>query len=275
MPFREAGNLTYHYFSSFQREELVQGIFTRHGGVSPKPWASLNLGGTVGDERDHVVENRQRIFDVFACPVESIYDSWQVHGTEVICVEKPRPLNSPHHKADVILTNRLDVTLFMRFADCVPIILYDPIQRVIGLVHAGWRGTVAGAAAAAVNSMAASYGCSPKNILAGIGPSICVDHYEVGEEVITAAKEAYGAEAGSVLWKKNGSHHFDLWQANAMVLEKSGVQQIEQANICTFCSNDDWYSHRAEQGKTGRFGAILGLKDLGVGNDILGSNHTE
>jgi polyphenol oxidase len=275
MPFREAGSLKYHYFSTFDRDELVQGIFSRHGGVSPAPWASLNLGGTVGDERDHVVENRRRIFEVFDRPVESIYDSWQVHGTEVICVEQARPLTSPHLKADGILTNREDVTLFMRFADCVPIALYDPIKRVIGLVHAGWRGTVARAAAEAVNSMAAHYGCLPNNILAGIGPSICMNHYQVGEDVISAAQEAFGAEAGDVLWKKNGSHHFDLWRANELVLEKSGVQTIEQARICTYCNNEDWYSHRAEQGKTGRFGAILGLKNLGVENDSVGNYHPE
>ncbi|MBE0698938.1 MAG: peptidoglycan editing factor PgeF [Anaerolineaceae bacterium] len=275
MPFRDAGLLKYHVFSSFDREELVQGTFSRHGGVSPTPWASLNLGGTVGDEREHVVENRRRIFELFARPVESIYDPWQAHGTEVVCVERPRPLDSLHQKADVILTNRADVTLFMRFADCVPIVLYDPFQRVIGLVHAGWRGTVAGIAETAVKSMAAHYGCSPRNILAGIGPSICVDHYQVGEEVITAAQGSYGADASKVLWKKNGAYHFDLWTANAIVLEKSGVQTIEQAGICTYCDNADWYSHRAEKGKTGRFGAILGLKDIGVGNDTVGSCHTE
>jgi polyphenol oxidase len=272
MPFREAGSLKYFYFDSFDRADLVQGIYTRHGGVSPAPWASLNLGGTVGDERENVVENRQRIFESCSRPVESIYDPWQVHGTDVICVEKPRPLTSPHQKADVILTNRVEVTLLMRFADCVPIALYDPVKQVIGLVHAGWRGTIAGTAAAAVQSMVSHYQCEAQNILAGIGPSICVDHYQVGEEVVTAVRENFGdIDAEKVLWKNNGSYHFDLWRANQIVLEKSGVWQIEQAGICSYCCNDDWYSHRAENGKTGRFGAILGLKEKWVGNDDLSS----
>jgi polyphenol oxidase len=268
MPFHEAGSLKYFTFDCFDRQDLIQGIFTRHGGISPAPWASLNLGGTVGDEREHVVENRRRIFEVFDRQVESIYDPWQVHGTEVICVQAPRPLDQPHQKADAILTDRPEITLFMRFADCVPIVLYDPVKRVIGLVHAGWRGTVTGAAAAAVHSMVSNYGCAVGNIQAGIGPSICMNHYQVGDEVVTAAREHFGSvDAGRVLWKKNEMYHLDLWQANQLVLENCGVKQIEQSRVCTYCDNQNWYSHRAEQGKTGRFAAILGLKNHEVGHD--------
>ena len=260
MPFLEAGPFKVYFFTLFDRKDLIQGIFTRHGGVSPAPWATLNLGGTVGDERAYVIENREKIFNFYDRPVGSIFDPWQVHGTDVICVQQPRPLDSPHQKADAILTNREDITLFMRFADCVPITLYDPENRVIGLVHAGWRGTVAGAAAAAVKQMVTHYGCFPRNILAGIGPSICIDHYQVGYEVVTAARDAFQENARKVLWKKNGSYHFDLWQANHLVLERAGVQTIEHSGLCTYSNIADWYSHRAENGKTGRFAAVLALK---------------
>jgi polyphenol oxidase len=264
MPFNEVGSLRYYTFDLFDQHHLVHGIFTRQGGVSPQPWASLNLGGTVGDARENVVENRRRIFEVMNLPVDSIYDAWQVHGTDVICTDVPRPLDSPHQKGDGILTNRSSVTLFMRFADCVPIFLYDPQKRVAGLVHAGWRGTVDRAAAAAVEQMVSKYGSRPEDIIAGIGPSICVDHYAVGEEVVEAASASFGARAKEVLWQQNGSVHMDLWHANQIVLEESGVGQVEQAGLCTFIHNADWYSHRAEQGSTGRFGALLALGGMEV-----------
>lgn len=260
MPINQTGTLKFFTFDSLDKKKVLHGIFTRHGGISPAPWSSLNLGGSLGDERDHVIENRRRIFSHFDRKVESIYDAWQVHGTEVIFVDQPRPVDSPHQKADVILTDREDITLLMRFADCVPIMLYDPQRRVVGLVHAGWRGTVARAAASAVEGMVSHYGSQPEDILAGIGPSICQNHYQVGEEVVNAAQAAFGKRSLEVLRRhQDGYFHFDLWQANRLVLEESGVQSIEQSGICTFCQNEDWFSHRAEHGKTGRFGAVIAL----------------
>ncbi len=259
MPFHESGNLRYFTFDLFERHQLVHGIFTRLGGVSPEPWASLNLGGTVGDSREHVIENRRRIFEIIERPVESLFDSWQVHGKQVLCVDQPRLLDHPHEKADAILTNRPQITLMMRFADCVPIYLFDPSKQVVGLVHAGWRGTVNRVASAAVDRMVACYGTVPEDILAGIGPSICVEHYPIGPEVEDAARVGFGVNAREVLWRKNGAVHFDLWRANQIVLEDCGVRQIEQSGQCTFCHNSEWYSHRAEKGQTGRFGALLAL----------------
>lgn len=261
MQLHQNGTLRYYSFNSFDRYGLIHGLFTRQGGVSPAPWASLNLGGTVGDGRDNVVENRRRIFDLLGRPVDSIFDSWQVHGREVICADQPRPLNSPHQKADAILTSRPEITLFMRFADCVPILLFDPVQQVAGIIHAGWRGTVDRAAEAGVQKMQACYGSRPENILAGIGPSICVDHYEIGQgpDVVAAVRAAFGRDAEAVLYQKNDSIHFDLWKANQIVLEASGVRQVEQAELCTCCHNQEWFSHRAEKGKTGRFGVLMSL----------------
>ncbi len=261
MRLHESGDLRYYTFASFDRHGLVHGVFTRHGGVSPLPWASLNQGGTVGDARENVVENRRRIFAALHRPVESVFDAWQVHGTETICTDVPRPLDSPHEKADAILTDRPEITLFMRFADCVPIFLFDPVKRVVGQVHAGWRGTVDRASAAAIAQMQSRYGSRPADLLAAIGPSICVEHYEIGQsqETVDMVRQAFGKNAGAVLPRLNGAVHFDLWEANRMVLEDCGVREIELAGICTACYNEDWYSHRAEKGKTGRFGALLAL----------------
>ena len=261
MKLHEAGELRYYTFDLFDQYGLPHGVFTRHGGVSPQPWASLNQGGTVGDARDHVVENRRRMFAALGRSVESLFDAWQVHGTETICTNVPRPLDQPHEKADAILTDRPEITLFMRFADCVPIYLFDPVKKVVGQVHAGWRGTVDRATAAAIRQMQARYGSRPEDLVAAIGPSICVEHYEIGQsqETVGMVHQAFGGQAESVLPRVNGAIHFDLWKANQMVLEETGVREIELAGICTACHNEDWFSHRAEKGKTGRFGALLAL----------------
>ncbi len=261
MPFQHANELTYYTFDLFEIPGLIHGIYTRRGGVSPLPWSSLNLGGTVGDARENVVENRRRIFESVRRPVELIYDVWQVHGVDVVCTNEPRPLAAPHVEADIILTDRPEITLFMRFADCTPIFLYDPIKKVTGMVHAGWQGTVKKACKTAIETMQDRYQSDPADVLAGIGPSIGGHHYPVGPEVVQQVREAFGPDAPGLLAGSNGSTHFDLWAANRLILEQSGVQTIQVSGVCTACHIEDWYSHRGEHGKTGRFGALLAMKN--------------
>jgi hypothetical protein len=262
MPLGEIGGLTAFTFSNLNQKGLVHGLYSRLGGVSPAPWSSLNLGGTVGDERAHVIENRRRIFAAVNRPVESIFDVWQVHGTHAIASSIPRPLDGQHQLADIILTDQPAITLFMRFADCVPILLYDPRCRVVCLAHAGWKGTLAKAGAAAVKTMGAVYGCEAGDILVGIGPSICRSCYQVGAEVVESARTAFNGSAVDILEKRREGFHLDLWEANRLALLESGVkaEHIETAGLCTAENTDLWYSHRAERGKTGRFGALIALE---------------
>ena len=124
---------------------LCQAIFTRRGGVSPEPWAALNLGSTVGDSTSRRVrENRRRVLAAVGRDTKIGVDVWQVHGVNVVIADAPRPADAPHIKADVILTNNPGITVMMRFADCVPILLHDPVRKVVGIAHAGWMGTVKG-----------------------------------------------------------------------------------------------------------------------------------
>jgi YfiH family protein len=261
MPFTEAQGIRYLQFESLSRPEIVHAIFTRQGGVSPAPWRSLNVGGMVGDRRERVAENRRRAFEALDLNPGTLYDVWQVHGKRVVNTDAARPAHVPHEKADAILTNTPGITLFMRFADCVPILLYDPVQRAIGLVHAGWKGTVLGTIVEAVSAMRYRYETSPENILAAIGPSIGPQHYQVGLEVIAQIKKRFADRQRALLISENGRVNLDLWAANRILLEESGVNQIEEARICTACSLDEWYSHRAESGRTGRFGALIALNE--------------
>jgi YfiH family protein len=260
MPFIERDHVRYFIFDSLKDMGLPHAIFTRRGGVSPAPWETLNVGGTVGDNMDHVLENRRRSFQALGRDFASIYDVWQVHGNQVVCADAPRPANMPHQKADIILTNNPQVTLFMRFADCVPILLYDPERHVVGIVHSGWKGTVCRAAASAVESMQENYGSHPENIRAAVGPSIAAHHYPVGEDVVEQIQQIFGSYTPAFLLDSdNEQKHLDLWGANRFILEQSGVGQIEIAGICTACNLEDWYSHRGEKGETGRFGALIAL----------------
>ncbi len=259
MAFQTIDGLRYYTFDILHNAPLVHGVFTRQGGTSPAPWAELNLGGTVGDAPEHVAENRRRVFKAAGRPVESLFDVWQVHSADVVCTHEPRPLHTPHQKADVILTDTPKVTLLMRFADCVPILFYDPIHAVVGLAHSGWQGTVKRTVTAAVQAMGSNYGSKPGDIRAAIGPSIGSHHYPVGKEVVVRVEAAFGEEARRLLHNHKGEVQFDLWEANRWLLNQAGVEQVEVAGICTACHPEDWFSHRGEHGKTGRFGVLIGL----------------
>jgi len=258
MPFYEQQGLRYYSFDIFSRT-VTQAVFTRRGGVSSAPWHSLNLGGSVGDDPSHVAENRIRIFQAVRREPASLHDVWLVHGTDIVYADAPRPLDQPPLRADIIFTDNPAVTLFMRFGDCVPILFHDPIKNVIGLAHAGWMGTIRGVVKSAVEGMQSRYGSKPENIVAGIGPAIGVDHYEIGQDVISQFQEKYPQDADQILQTRDGSTCLDLWTANAIQLKNAGVEQIQISSICTACHLDDWFSHRAEKGRTGRFGTLMAL----------------
>lgn len=259
MSFHELDGLRYYSFEIFP-DAVAQAVFTRRGGVSPAPWASLNLGGSVGDDSAHVVENRTRVFNAMKRRADSIHDVWLVHGTEIIYADAPRPLSEPSPRADILFTDNPAVTLFMRFGDCVPILLHDPIKNVIGIAHAGWMGTLRGVVGAAVEGMKSHYGSDPKNIVAGVGPSIGADHYQVGADVIAQFAEKFPQDINQITQTRNDGVYLDLWKSNELQLKNAGVEQVQVSGVCTACNLDDWFSHRAEKGKTGRFGALMALK---------------
>ena len=249
--------LRYYQFDTLKTKHA---IFMRHGGISPDPWGSLNVGGTVGDDLARVRRNRDLSFEALGRAPETMFDVWQIHSADVVCAQAPRPADQPYRQADIILTDRPGVSLFMRFADCIPLLLHDPRRGVIGIAHAGWMGTLGDVATTTVQAMCKNYGSNPADILAGIGPSIGPDHYEIGADVILQVMQKFGDESELFLTSHQGKIHFNLWETNRMQLERAGVGQIEVSGICTACNTHDWYSHRGEKGRTGRFGALICLE---------------
>ncbi len=257
---RKVDGVTFYEFENIAAHGVPHAVFARHGGVSPEPYASLNMSISTGDSVENVRRNRDKAFRALGRAPESVADLWQVHSADVIVADAP---NGDRHylaKADTLLTDRSDVTLFLRFADCVPILLFDPRRRAVGVVHAGWRGTLKLAAAAAVAAMAERYGSNPADLIAGIGPSIGPCHYEVGPEVVDETRQVFGSGSVLLLAEVNGRYHLNLWAANEAALRRSGVEQVEAAGMCTFCHSQDFFSHRAQGQRTGRFGALIGLQ---------------
>jgi YfiH family protein len=261
MQFNQSGAIKYYTFASLDNQGLYHAVFTRNGGFSPAPWHSLNFGASVGDDVKRVGQNRENALRAIHVNPVSVYDVYQVHSTEIVKTELPLPPGAVHIKADAIITQHPNVTLLMRFADCTPILLFDPNKRAIGIVHAGWIGTVEKIAKKVVIAMVENYGSDPGDIIAAIGPSIGPDHYTIRKDVLDRVKTSFPHNVNQVIINNNNDIYLDLWKANQIILSEIGVRKIEISEICTNCNLNDWYSHRGEHGKTGRFGVILGLQN--------------
>jgi len=258
--FRSLVYYRFHNLSAYP--ELAHGIFTRRGGQSQSPWASLNTGHSVGDDPDAVEINHRLICEALGFSVADLVSPHQVHGANVAVVGV-QDRGQVIEETDALITDQPGGLLMLRFADCTPVWMYDPVHRAIGLAHAGWRGTAAGTVRETVQAMASAFGTHPRDVLAGIGPAIGPCCYEVGPDVARAISETFPEMASQVLEARGETKwHLDLWTANCEHLRRAGVTQVEVAGVCTACHTDEWYSHRAEHGRTGRIGALLGLREL-------------
>ncbi len=265
------GAVPYYTFSSFDAfPELFHAVFTRHGGVSPRPWHSLNLGWSVGDAPERVEENYRRIAATIGVSREDLTTTWQVHGNTILVADET------HHggslgKADGLITTTPRIPLLQRYADCTPILIYDPARRAIGIAHAGWQGVVRRTAAALVHAMTEVFGCDPTTMVAAVGPAIGPCCYEVGPDVIEAIRASQHQPERLLRPSERVGHaYLDLWQANASQLDDMGVGSIEVAARCTSCHRNEFFSHRGDAGRTGRFAAVMMLQDMGTGRRTVG-----
>lgn len=253
-------DLAYYTFDALDAfGELVHAVTTRHGGVSTGQWSSLNLTTGTGDDPAAVAENLCRASAALGLRREDLVSPNQRHTANVRRVGRA-DCGQVFTGYDILVTDEPGVPLLLRYADCTPVLIYDPAQRAVALVHSGWRGTVQAAGRAAVEALTAEYGSRPADMVAAIGPSIGPCCYEVGDEVVDAVRAVFTRPAGLLPNPNGGRHHFDLWAANRRWLQEAGVGQIEMAETCTACRTDEFYSYRREQGRTGHFGAVMALR---------------
>jgi YfiH family protein len=233
------------------------GFTTRDGGVSPAPWDSLNLGRTVGDERDRVAENWRRLEAATGLGFARVR---QVHGTRVVHLRQP---TEPAEEADAVLATAPRVAGCVSVADCVPVLLADPGTGAVVAVHAGWRGSIARVSQAAVRALAAVTQAGAERFLASIGPSIGPCCYEVSPDL--AAR--FAGEIGPVVRAGAGAPRLDLWEANRRLLIEAGLraEAVEVVGRCTSCEDRSFFSHRRDRGRTGRQVAFIAPPSPTVG----------
>jgi len=258
--------LFFHNLSAYK--EIKHFISTRTGGLSTAPYHSLNLGLHVGDDPEKVLENRKRLAAAIGIPLDQFTIAKQIHSGNVrIVSDELRGNGSTDYESaiedtDAMVTNRANICLVILVADCVPMLFFDPVQRAIGVAHAGRRGTLHCIAQNTVRALETAFGSSPEDIIVGIGPSIGPCCYRVGPEVISRFENTFPATKGLIVNKSDdGTGYLNLWRANFDQLLHTGIQRsnIELARICTRDNPGLFFSYRHQQGDTGRFGAGITL----------------
>ena len=197
-------------------------------------------------------ENKAKLAEVLALKTNQMVFPDQTHSSCVAAIQEVP--DAVILETDALITNQSGLCLCVQTADCVPVLLFDPVAKVIAAIHAGWRGTVGGIVANAVGKMTTNYGALPENIVAAIGPSISPEIYEVGDEVVAAARKSIPNVETTLHKNGKGNYHFNLWEANRQMLLKSGVvqQNIQILGACSFSEAEKYYSARREGADTGR-----------------------
>jgi len=260
---RSSNGLAFYQFASHSgRPEVLHAVFTRIGGSSQGCFSSLNVGQLVGDDPRAVRLNHERIFTALGISAGHVVTARQVHGGHVAIVDEDDH-GSVVAATDGLLTKSRGTYLLMRFADCLPLMLYDPIHQAVALAHCGWRGLLAGVVQNAFRALHQTFGSEAVETLAALGPAIGPCCYEVGPDVIQGVRHLLGRADELLVQQPDGRVHFDLPGAVRAQLEQLGLHHIEDSGLCTACRRAEFFSHRAEGGNTGRFAALIGLCEPG------------
>lgn len=247
-----------------EEASFVNGFSTRLGGVSPFPKNSLNLAGFDEDTRENIIENRRRFLSLFEGEFQ-LATAWQVHGDTVKVVRTDNDVGNSEDRADALVSSLSGVLVGVKTADCVPILIGDPITGAFASVHAGWRGTARSIAAKTVMKMTEIFGSNPNELIAAIGPAACGKNYEIGQEVIDEFDEN---TERYFMPTRPGHALVDLHMANRDQLIGAGVrdESVSIAPFCTMERTDLFFSYRIEKktnGRTGRLLSVIGRSGLG------------
>lgn len=263
----KAGNLIYLTVPEFSDTGIVRHCFTtKQGGVSKGIYASLNTSPFKDEPKEVTNKNLDIVCSSIGVDYTKLVMSKQVHGDNVLVVDEnflkaKSSNNQPSQGYDALITDLPEIPLMTFYADCVPIFLLDPVNKVIGLVHSGWRGTALHIVEKTVEKMKKIYNTKPEHLLAAIGPSIERDCFEVDGDTAEIFRNSFNNYDEIALMKGNGKYLIDLWLANKKMLLESGVRQqnINESQMCTRCNRELFFSHRRDKGRNGSMSAIMEL----------------
>lgn len=264
------------YFTISSWEDLVPnlsvGFSTKIGGTSVDKYKSMNLALHVNDSEESVVNNRK----ILSKKIDFSFDAWtcaeQVHCCNIEVVNNSNRGRGRLEQKDAIsrtdglVTDLSDILLTSYYADCVPLYFIDPKQKVIGLAHAGWKGTLFSIGSKMIELYVSNFDSKREDIRVAIGPSIGQCCYEVNSEIIDRFTETLGTlPVDSVINKKQGSYNIDLKSINYQIIKSAGItpENIELSSWCTSCNSDLFFSYRRDKGITGRMASWIGFKEEG------------
>lgn len=271
---RMEGELSRLVFPALEAFPYVRHAFsTRRGGASEGKFATMNFSFDKGDDPEHVRENYRRMARALGADPSSFAVARQTHTVNIREItEADRgagvTCERTYRDVDGLMTDVPGITLVTFHADCIPIYLLDPVKRAVALLHAGWKGTADGIASRALTLLSRRYGSRPEDLVAGIGPGISRDAYEVGEDVMERFLASFPAEELPGLFDRphRGADgrprwQLDLKEANRRLLRRGGVREerLHVSGICTCRNAEHLFSHRAAGAARGLNAAFLGL----------------
>lgn len=239
---------------------FVNGFSTRLGGVSPFPSGDLNLAGFNEDSAENIYENRRRFLSLFDGD-RTLATVWQVHGDAVKVIRTADDIGNSEDKADAVISNIVGVLAGVKTADCVPVLIGDPVTGAFAAIHAGWRGTVQSIVFKTVGLLTSAFGSRPEGMIGAIGPAACGRKYEIGQDVIDAFAAGHPNFEKYFTPTREGHALVDLHQANSDQLANAGVpiSNIHVSSLCTIERNDLFFSYRVEKRKFGRTGRLMSV----------------
>lgn len=268
--WNEKDGVAYITFPKLKEAGVLHGMSTRLGGISEGYLGAMNLSYTRGDQREHVDENHRRFAKAVGYDEKRLVFSDQVHETRIKKVTEEDCGKGMIRESDIIgidglMTNVPEIPMITFYADCVPLMFYDPVHRVAAMAHSGWKGTVSRIGSVMLDAMQQEYGSDPKDVIVAIGPSICQNCYEVSKDVADAFLQEFGYKIYQeiVIDNKNGKYQLDLQRACLYVLLEKGMlrDHIDVTDLCTCCNPEYLFSHRASQGRRGNLGAVMMLSE--------------
>lgn len=251
----------------WEREGVKIAFTARHGGVSPFPYHSFNLAYHVGDEAESVLENRCRLTSLLETGLDEWVSGQQVHGSRIEVVDRrhagrgARSYDSALPDCDAMVTAAPGLILAAFYADCIPVFLFDPVKRLVAVVHSGWKGTMAAIAPATIEVMTTTFGSNPEDVRAFIGPGIGSCCFRIQADLALKVESVFARFNGIIDSDEKG-YTWDLKASNYLLLEEAGLKasHIIDCGLCTSCHSETFFSYRKEQGNTGRMAAVIALQ---------------